>query len=282
MNLQVVEKIIEKHRGKVGGIISMLEDIQAKYRYLPKEALVKVAERTRKPLVDIYGIATFYKAFSLKPRGKHLVIACQGTACHVRGGVAIAEELSRQLGIPPGETTQDKEFSLDTVACLGACALGPIVVVDGHYFSQVKRQQVKGILDQVRAGLDRTVTVSDQTVFPIEGCCPRCNRSLMDADHQIDGRPSILVTASFGRQHGWLSLSSLYGSYHVDAEHEIPEDAVVNFFCPYCHGELMGDTPCPECSAPMVSFGVPGGGMVQICSRRGCRSHMLDLNGVNL
>ena len=142
MNPEPILKIIETHgQGNQAGIISILEDIQAEYSYLPEEALRIVSEETGRSLVDIYGVATFYKAFSLKPRGKHLVSVCLGTACHVRGGQAIASEFLRQLGIKPGETTADRLITLDTVNCLGACALGPIVVVDGHYFSNVPQKR---------------------------------------------------------------------------------------------------------------------------------------------
>ncbi len=101
----------------------------------------------------------------------------------------------------------------------------------------------------------------------------------MDPEHSIEGHPSVRVTISFGRKHGWLRLSSLYGSYTIESEHEIPADTVAHFFCPHCHAELAGATDCPACAAPMVPLIVRGGGMVQICSRRGCRSHMLDVTG---
>lgn len=261
------------------GLISILEAIQAKYSYLPEDALRTVAEKTGRSLVDIYAVATFYRAFSLKPRGKHLISVCLGTACHVRGGPAIAEEIQRQLGIKSGETTADKEFTLETVNCLGACALGPVVVVDGHYFPGVKISMVKGILVRSRAGLDKIEIDTDQRVFPVEVGCARCNHSLIDPRHQIDGHPAIRVTVSFGNKHGWMTLSSLYGSYKVDSEHEIPRDTIVHMFCPHCHAELIGSTKCGECGAPMVPMIVRGGGVVQICSRRGCRGHMLDLGG---
>ena len=138
--------ILDKHEEDRGGLISILEDIQAKYSYLPAEALKLVADGTGRSLVDIYGVATFYKSFSLKPRGKHLCSVCVGTACHVRGAPIIADTFQRQLGAGPGETTADKEFTLETVNCLGACALGPIVVVDGHYFSNVNSARVKQII----------------------------------------------------------------------------------------------------------------------------------------
>jgi len=231
--------------------------------------------------VDIYGVATFYKSFSLKPRGKHLISVCLGTACHVRGAPSIAEEFEKQLHVKAGETTADREFTLETVNCLGACALGPVVVVDGHYFSKVKRPRVREIIATSRAGFDKVEVASDQRVFPIEVSCPRCYHSLMDSKHLVDGHPSIRVTASFERMHGRLSLSCLYGSYTVSSEYVIPSGSVLNFFCPHCHAELSGGSDCAECGAPMVPMIVRGGGMVQICSRHGCKNHMLDLSGIN-
>lgn len=277
-----VTEIVEKYGRRRGAVIAMLEEIQALYGYLPPETLRVVSEKTGYSLVDVYSVATFYKSFSLKPRGKHLVSVCLGTACHVRGGPAIAEEFERQLGIRAGETTLDKEFTLETVNCVGACALGPIVVVEGHYFSNVKSVKVKKIIKRTKAGLDKVEIKGDRRIFPVEVSCPRCNHSLMDLEHLIDGCPSVRVTQSFGRKHGWLRLSSLYGSYNVESEYEVPEKTVVNFFCPHCHAELRSAVPCPECGAPMVPMVVSGGGMVQICSRKGCKGHMLDLRNDDL
>jgi NADH-quinone oxidoreductase subunit E len=283
MNPKQIEKIIEDHRkGNHTGLISLLEEIQAKYSYLPEEALRIVSQKMGCSLVDLYGVATFYKAFSLKPRGKHLISACLGTACHVRGGDVIAAEFQRRLGIKPGETTPDKEISLETVNCLGACALGPIVVVDGHYFSNVTVQKVKEIIHKARTGLDRVDIRSDERIFPIDVSCSRCNHSLMDKSRYIDGYPSIRVTVSFNLKHGWLRLSCLYGSFSVDHEYEVPLDEMVNFFCPHCHAELRSSSLCADCGAPMVPLLVQAGGMVQICSRRGCRGHMLDLTRANV
>lgn len=279
MKTEEVISIIDKHRGQGDGLISVLEEIQSKYSYLPAEALKLVAERTGRSTVDVYGVATFYKSFSLKLRGKHLCSVCLGTACHVRGGQIIAEEFERQLGVKAGETTPDNEFTLETVACLGACALGPIVVVDGHYFSKVNTAKVRSILKRVRRGLDTVEIKTDRRIFPVSVSCPRCNHSLMDPAHPIDDLPSVRVTAAFERKHGWLRLSSLYGSPALESEHEIPVDTVVDFFCPHCHAELRGASNCPECAAPMVAMIVRAGGIVQICARRGCKGHMLDLNG---
>jgi NADH-quinone oxidoreductase subunit E len=223
VNPEPVLNILEKHDGSHGGLIGILEEIQAKYGYLPEESLRTVAEKTGRPLVDVYGVATFYKSFSLLPRGKHLISVCLGTACHVQGGPRIAQEFQRQLGIKAGETTPDREFTLapdreftlETVNCLGACALGPVVVVDGHYFPQVRTGQVEEIIARGLEGLDKIEIDTDQRIFPVEVSCARCNHSLMDSDHPIDGHASIRVTVSFGSRHGWLTLSGLYGSYNV-------------------------------------------------------------------
>jgi hypothetical protein len=103
----------------------------------------------------------------------------------------------------------------------------------------------------------------------------------MDADFPIDGRPSIRCNVFFGRQHGWLRLSSLYGSFSIAAEREVPSGTVVRFFCPHCHAELAGGPACLECQAPMVPMMVRGGGIVHVCARRGCRGHRLDLDGID-
>jgi NADH-quinone oxidoreductase subunit E len=276
----LVAALIDKHRDQRGGLISILEGVQAKYGYLPEKALRIVAERTGRSLVDIYGVATFYKAFSLEPKGRHMCSVCVGTACHVRNAPTVVEEFERKLGVKPGGTTEDREYSFETVNCLGACALGPIVVVDGHYFPQVNARQVDEIIEKTQNGLDFIEVTTDKRVFPVEVFCARCNRSLMDTGHLIEGYPSVRVTISFGRKHGWLRLSSLYGSFTIESEHEIPAETIPQFFCPTCHAELAGAADCPICAAPMVPLIVRGGGMVQICSRRGCTSHLLDVSGL--
>jgi NADH-quinone oxidoreductase subunit E len=273
----VIKEISKKRNKEMGGVIAMLERIQARYSYLPEQQLKSVAEETGRSMVDIYGIATFYKYFSLKPRGEHLISVCLGTACHVRQGPVIVKEFENQLAIRAGQTTRDKEFSLETVNCLGACARGPIVVVDGHYFSNVNKAQVAMILKKTREGLSHIDVKNDQRVFPVKLRCPYCNHGLLDPNDMIDDHPSIRLTVSFGRKHGWIRLSSLYGSYNIESEYEIPLDTVVNFFCPHCHAELTGASSCPECNAHMVPMVIYGGGMVQICSRRGCKNHLIDL-----
>jgi len=146
LEIQKVESFIEKYNNKKKALISILQDIQSEYNYLPQEALTLVSKKLGIPLIDVVGVATFYRAFSLEPRGKHLVTVCLGTACHVRGAPKILEEFEKKLEIKAGETTKDMQFSLETVACLGCCAIGPVVVVDGDYYAQTNIRKVGPIL----------------------------------------------------------------------------------------------------------------------------------------
>jgi NADH-quinone oxidoreductase subunit E len=277
VNSTDISRILEKHTEDKGRLIAILEEIQDEYGYLPEKSLRIVSDETGCSLVDVYGVATFYRSFSLKPRGKHLVYACLGTACHVRGAPRIVEELERQLGIKAGQTTEDKEFTLETVNCLGACALGPVVVIDGHYFSQVRKSRISQLLNDARNGFGKLHIEKDERIFPVYVSCPHCNRSLKDETFAIDGRPSIRVNISSDRKQGWLRLSCLYGSYNFASEFDVSTETVVSFLCPHCGLEFPSTLDCPVCDAPMVPMLVDGGGTVQICSRRGCKNHMLDL-----
>jgi len=145
-----VKSFIIKYNNEKKALISILQDIQAEFNYLPQDALQVVSKTLNVPLVDIIGVATFYRSFSLQPRGKHLVTVCMGTACHVRGGPKILEEFEKKLGIYAGETTPDKQFSLETVACLGCCAIGPVVVIDHDYHAQTTIRKVNSILKKYR------------------------------------------------------------------------------------------------------------------------------------
>jgi len=147
---QKVQSFITKYNTEKKALISILQDIQKEYNYLPQEALKITSETLGVPLIDVVGAATFYRAFSLKPRGKHIVTVCVGTACHVRGGPKILREFKKELDIEAGETTKDKQFTLETVACLGCCAIGPVVVVDGNYYAQTNIRKVKSILKNYR------------------------------------------------------------------------------------------------------------------------------------
>jgi len=277
MNQKNISGIVKRNSRKLGGLISILQEIQGEYGYLSEDALKIVANKTGHSLVDIYGIVTFYHSFRLKPSGKHLIYACLGTACHIRGAPRVVEEFERQLGIKPGQTTADKEFTLETVNCLGACALGPVVVIDGHYFSKVRRSRVSQLLDDALKGFDKLEIGKDKRIFPIDVSCPHCNHRLKDETFAIDDCPSIRVTISFDHKQGWLRLSCLYGSYNFVSEFDVPAGRVVNFLCPHCYVEFRSTMDCSMCGAPMVPMLIHGGGVLQICSRRGCKNHMLDL-----
>ncbi len=146
MSPSEIDTIIERYEGRESAILAILQDIQAKEKYLPKEDLEYVGGRLQIPINKIYRLATFYRAFSLTPRGRHEVHVCLGTACHVRGAQRIVEQISTELGIRPGETTRDRNFTLGTVNCLGVCASGPIVAVDGEYFGGMSPIKVEGVL----------------------------------------------------------------------------------------------------------------------------------------
>ena len=131
-------------------LTQILHQVQAEYGYIPPQAIRRVAEHLNTSENEVYGVLTFYKAFRLQPRGKHLVTVCQGTSCHVRGGARVFDEMKKELGVEPGETTPDRMFSLETVNCLGCCAIGPTVVVNGTYYSQVSVEDVHSIIAEYR------------------------------------------------------------------------------------------------------------------------------------
>ena len=141
-----IQTIIDNHQGLKKNLIAILLDIQDTYHYLPPDSLRHVADGLGLCLTDIIGVATFYRAFSLTPRGKHTCLICLGTACHVRGGPKILDQFERELGVKAGETTKDRQFTLETVACLGCCAIGPVVVVDKTYYGHATVRKVGPIL----------------------------------------------------------------------------------------------------------------------------------------
>jgi NADH-quinone oxidoreductase subunit E len=146
-DLSVVDRIITSHGKRGGTLIAILSDIQRECSYLPKEAVELVAERLAVPISQVYGVCTFYRAFSLVPRGRHVVQVCMGTACHVRGAPLILDEFQRILGIKAGTTTEDGQFTLETVNCVGACALGPVATVDGAYEGSLTMAKVSKVVD---------------------------------------------------------------------------------------------------------------------------------------
>jgi len=143
-----LNEIIAKYKGKPGGLIPVLEEAQVSLEYLPISVQKKIAEGLNLPLSRVYGVVTFYSFFTMTPRGKHTVRICLGTACYVRGGKALADTLKKEFGIEEGETTPDRMFTLESVRCLGACGLGPVIVVDENVHGRVKPAKVKEILTQ--------------------------------------------------------------------------------------------------------------------------------------
>ncbi len=150
VDLTAVDTIVERYQGDKTAILAVLQDIQAVYNYLPREAMVRVAEKLGVSMTQVSSLATFFHAFSLKPRGKNIVTVCMGTVCHVRGAPRVLEEIERQLGVKNQETTADGMFTVETVNCVGACALGPLVMVNGNYHGNIATSDVPEMLDQYR------------------------------------------------------------------------------------------------------------------------------------
>lgn len=146
------KEIVARYNSEKSSLIAILQDIQEAYRYLPKDVLAYVSGELLVPLTRIYEVATFYKAFSLSPQGEHIVKLCLGTACHVRGAANILDKLERELSLKPGQTSSDYKFTLETVNCVGACALGPVMVVDGEYHGQVNLKKVDKVVGSLTKG----------------------------------------------------------------------------------------------------------------------------------
>ena len=157
METSRVDEIVDGYGADKTSLLAILQDIQAEENWLPREALTRVSERVGVSMAHIYRLATFFQAFSLEPRGKHICTVCFGTACHVRGAPMLVDKLERDLGIPAGGTSEDKEYSLETVNCVGACALGPLVIVDGEYHGNMSSAK----LDKVLTGLGQTPAGAD-------------------------------------------------------------------------------------------------------------------------
>jgi NADH-quinone oxidoreductase subunit E len=149
ISIDEINAIINQEPLEDGSLVQALETIQARYRYLPPEALILASLRFGVPLSQAYSVATFYHSFSLKPKGKHSLHVCMGTACHVRGSAQVLDRLETKLDLAPGATTRDHLFTLETVNCLGACALGPIVVADGEYSGQMTAQMADILLKRI-------------------------------------------------------------------------------------------------------------------------------------
>jgi len=143
---QKVAAILDRYQRDRGLLVAILQDVQSEFYYLPEDAIEEVSRGLGIPLTQTYSVATFFKAFSLKPRGRHLINVCLGTACHVRGAVRILDKMGRDLNVKPGDTTGDLRFTLERVNCVGACALGPIMIINGKYHGQMSTDKVDSVL----------------------------------------------------------------------------------------------------------------------------------------
>lgn len=145
-----VDAILAKYQDQRGTLIPILQDVQQAYGYLPKDVIMYMAEKTGVPASQIYGVATFYAQFHLNPRGRHVVRVCRGTACHVRGSKLVLEAIEKKLGVTAGGTTADQRFTLETVACIGACGLAPVMMVDDDTHGRLTPEMVDEILAQYK------------------------------------------------------------------------------------------------------------------------------------
>ncbi len=144
---EALKKCIDGHRGEKGALMPVLQEAQAIYGYLPVEVQTQIAEGLNLPLAEVFGVATFYSQFSLKPKGKHKISVCLGTACYVKGSDKILEAVEKQLGISCGECTPDRKFSIESCRCVGACGLAPVMIVDGEVYGKLNAKDVPGILE---------------------------------------------------------------------------------------------------------------------------------------
>ena len=146
-----IHEIIEAYPADQRYALAAMQDMQHAFNYIPEEGLGELAKHLGCPESQLYSMATFYKALSLTPKGDHIIKICNGTACHLRGSMNLATELKRDLGIEPGETTEDGAFSVELVNCLGSCALAPVMVVDGTYHNKLRVEQIPGIIESYAA-----------------------------------------------------------------------------------------------------------------------------------
>ncbi|MDI3526097.1 MAG: NADH-quinone oxidoreductase subunit [Tenuifilum sp.] len=150
VDLSLIEPLIQKYKGKKGNLIPLLQGVQSVYGYIPRAAFERLADETGLTLSDMYGVATFYAQFRLSPVGKHIIKVCHGTACHVQGADAISLALKEALKVNDGETTPDKLFTLETVACLGCCSLAPVMMIDEETYGKLTGSSAVKIVKEIK------------------------------------------------------------------------------------------------------------------------------------
>ncbi|MCP4673980.1 MAG: NAD(P)H-dependent oxidoreductase subunit E [Deltaproteobacteria bacterium] len=154
-DLTKVDAVIDSYNMDAASLLAILQDVQDAENYLPREAMERVAERLEIPIARVYQMATFFESFHLEPRGKHICTVCMGTACHVRGATRLVEQLERDLEVPSGSTTEDMLFTIEEVNCVGACALGPLVIIDGKYHGNMTSGSLQKVVKKVRKAEDK-------------------------------------------------------------------------------------------------------------------------------
>ncbi len=150
VNTDRLKEVIESKAGHPEALIAVLQDIQREFHYLPREALTEVSTALGVPLSKVYGVATFYNAFSMTPRGEKVIRVCQGTACHIKGADLILDQLESSLGIKPGETTPDLKYTIEVVNCVGACAMAPVMIVNNKYHGEVRCDQATRLVKKAK------------------------------------------------------------------------------------------------------------------------------------
>ncbi len=150
VDLSYIDEVVEKYRGKKGNIIPLLQSVQNKYGYIPREAFIALSEKLKLPLNEMYGVATFYAQFRLKPVGKHIIKVCHGTACHVQNAKAVSQSIEEALGVKDGETTTDGIFTLESVACLGCCSLAPVMMIDNDTYGKLDGKAALKIVKDIK------------------------------------------------------------------------------------------------------------------------------------
>ncbi|MCP4600948.1 MAG: NAD(P)H-dependent oxidoreductase subunit E [Proteobacteria bacterium] len=150
MEISNIDKIVDNYDKEPSALLAIMQDVQDQERYLPREAMDRIAEKLQVPIARVYQMATFFESFHLEPRGKHICTVCMGTACHVRGATRLVEELERDLDIPSGKTTEDLMFTIEEVNCVGACALGPLVIIDGEYHGTMTSGRLGKVIKKMR------------------------------------------------------------------------------------------------------------------------------------
>jgi len=150
MDVKKVDAIVDNYDGQAASLLAIMQDVQNEESYLPREAMEHIAKRLTIPVTRVYQLATFFESFHLTPRGKHICTVCAGTACHVRGSSKLVDQLERDLGIPSGGTTEDLSFTVEEVNCVGACAMGPLVIIDGEYHGNMTSNSLSKVVKKIK------------------------------------------------------------------------------------------------------------------------------------